>query len=133
MADDNKADSERGRATAQLTPNAEGNVMVDVIMGPYRSQRLTMTEADAQAAINGHWARDPNEEYGHHDPLTDEQRADAMTAAHTWAQATWDAAQGVTPPEPPPLEGGDGGVGRKRALRPDEGIDYRTRQAGPKI
>jgi len=97
-------------------------------MGPYRGSRLTMTAADGQAAINGHWARDPQEEYGDHDPLTDQQRNDALTAATTWAQATWDKAQGTEEPPPPP----EGGVTKKRDMKPDEGAGYSTRQADPK-
>jgi hypothetical protein len=113
-----------------LEPNAEGNVMVDIIMGPYRSQRLTMTAADGQAAIDGHWATAPNQAYDPdhepHDPLTDQERQDALTAATTWAQTTWDAAQGVTPPDPPPPEGG---VVSTRAMKPDGGAGYKTREA----
>ena len=62
MADDDKRTEEHRKKAVQprLEPNAEGNVMVDVIMGPYRSQRLTMTAADGQAAIDGHWATEPN-------------------------------------------------------------------------
>ena len=128
MADDDKKDDKKKAAQHQMVPNAEGNVQVDVIMGPYRDNRLTMTAADADAAINAHCARDPlGEEDPDHPPLTDQQRQDALTAAHTWAQATWDAAQGKPPPEPPPPEGGEGGITRK-ALKPDEGGDYKTRQ-----
>lgn len=124
MADERKPKA----AQQQLVPNAEGNVMVDVIMGPYRSQRLTMTAADGQAAIDGHWATAPNvavdPDHEPHDPLSDQERQDALTASHTWAQTTWDAAQGVEPPPP------EGGVARK-AVEPDKGGGYTTRQAAP--
>jgi hypothetical protein len=108
---------------------ADDDRIVDVHMGPYRGSRLRMTAADADAAINAHWAHDPITAYDPdhaHEPLTDQQREDAMTAAHAWAHATWDAAQGVAPPEPPPPEGG---VTRKRAMKPEEGHDYKTRDA----
>ena len=124
--DDRKPDEKKKSTTPRLVqePNSDGNVMVDVIMGPYRGSRLTMTAADGQAAINGHWARDPQEDYGDHDPLTDQQRNDALTAATTWAQATWDKAQGTAEPPPP-----EGGVTRKRDMKPEEAEGYKTRQA----
>ena len=104
---------------------ADETKQVDVIMGPYRSQRLTMSAADADAAVNGHWATDPTKwQEPPHDPLSDQERTDAMTAAHAWAQAQWDAAQLVEPEAPPP----EGGVTRsKKAMKPDEGTDYKTR------
>ena len=65
---------------------------VDVFMGPYRGHLLDMPTAEADAAINAHWARDPysTEPYGTgHDALSDEERTAAMTAATDWAQAQW--------------------------------------------
>ena len=81
--------------------------MVEAIMGPYRGQHLTMTAADGQAAIDAHWARNPSEAIYEHEPLDDEHRKEAVDASHAWAQAQWDAAQGVEPDQPPP-EGGEG-------------------------
>jgi hypothetical protein len=111
---------------------ADETKQVDVIMGPYRNSRLTMTTADADAAINGHWAIEPittyDPDHEHHDPLTDQQRTDALAAAHTWAQAQWDAAQGTTPPPEPPPEGGEGGITR-RAMKPEDQGEYKTREA----
>ncbi len=122
------ADEKKKAAQQQLVPNAEGNVMVDVIMGPYRNSRLTMTAADGQAAIDGHWAIAPNQaldpDHEPHDPLTDQQRQDALTAAHTWAQATWDAAQGTAEPK--------AGQPPGRAMKPEEAEGYKTRQAEPR-
>jgi hypothetical protein len=110
MADDKKPDDKRVKAAPKLVPNAEGNVMVEAIMGPYRNQNLTMTAADGQAAIDAHWARDPTEALYEHEPLDDEHRQEAVTAAHAWAQAQWDAAAGIVPPPP---EGGEGGITRR--------------------
>ena len=131
MADDDKRTNEKKtRAKAEqraLVPNAEGNVMVEAIMGPYRGQHLTMTATDGQAAIDAHWARDPTEAIYEHDELDEAERTAALDASHTWAQAQWDAAQGVEPPEPPPPEGG---VTRRRALEPeDKPGGYSTRGA----
>jgi hypothetical protein len=125
-ADDKRKAEAKQRA---LVPNAEGNVMVEAIMGPYRGQRLTMTAADGQAAINDHWARDPVEALYEHEALDDEHRKEAIDAAQAWAQAQWDAAQGIEPPEPPPPEGG---ITKRRAMRPDDGTDYKTRHTEPK-
>jgi len=119
-ADDKRKAEAKQRA---LVPNAEGNVMVEAIMGPYRGQNLTMTAADGQAAINGHWARNPTETHYEHEALDDEHRKEAIDAAHAWAQAQWDAAQGIEPEAPPP----EGGVTKRRAMKPGEGADYKTR------
>jgi len=116
---------------APLVPNAEGNVMVEALMGPYRGQRLTMTAADGQAAINDHWARNPVEAEYEHEQLDDAHRKEAWDASHAWAKTQWDAAQGVEPAPPvePPPEGGDGGAAaRKRAMTPEEQQPgYKTR------
>jgi len=130
MADDDKrTDEKKTRAKAEqraLVPNAEGNVMVEALMGPYRGQNLTMTAADGQAAIDAHWARDPTEALYEHEPLDEAGRTAALDASHTWAQAQWDAAQGVEPEPPPP----EGGVTRRRALEPeDKPGGYTTRGA----
>jgi hypothetical protein len=104
MADDKKPDDKKAKAAPKLVPNAEGNVMVEAIMGPYRGQRLTMTAADGNDAIINHWARDPTETLYEHDELTDIQRDGAFKAAHDWANAQWEAAQAPPEPEQAPPE-----------------------------
>jgi hypothetical protein len=103
-------------------PDAEGNKLVEALIGPYRGQRLKMPAADADQAIADHWARDPfgvvpipepkDEEerlrqirgesapkegepaMGEGPPyLSDEERRAAHEASTAWAQAQWDAAQ----------------------------------------
>ena len=74
--------------------------VIDVIMGPYRGHRLTVPAADADSAVNNHWATDANApppapDHEPHPPLSDEERAAALTAAEAWATATWATAQGV--------------------------------------
>jgi hypothetical protein len=118
MADDDK----KKAARQALVPNAEGNVAVDVIMGPYRDNRLTMTAADGQAAINAHWARNPQEPYGEHDPLTDQQRTDALEASHAWAKAQQDA---LLENQPAKLPAG------QKTMKPEEGEAYKTRSVAP--
>ena len=45
MADDQKRDDKKAsQRHAELVPDADGNVRVEVIMGPYRGQHLTMTD-----------------------------------------------------------------------------------------
>jgi hypothetical protein len=100
--DDKKPDEKKAKAAPKLVPNAEGNVMVEAIMGPYRGQRLTMPAADGDAAISAHWARDPTEALYEHDALSEEERTAAFDAAHAWANAQWEAAQ--SQPEPAPVE-----------------------------
>jgi hypothetical protein len=89
---------------APLVPNAEGNVMIEAIMGPYRGQRLTVKEAEGTAAINDHWARNPVEAIYEHETLDEADRVHAIEAAQAWATATWEAAG--QPPDETPEEGG---------------------------
>lgn len=99
---------------------------VEAILGPYRGQRLTMTTADADTAINDHWARDPFSEDPPHDPLTEEERSHALEASKAWAAAQQAAAAGEEPPpvEPPPEEGG-----ATRAMgADDQSGKYKTRR-----
>ena len=110
---------------------------IDVHLGPYRDKRLLVSAADAESAVNNHWARDPHEveDPDHpHPPLDDAERQAALESANAWAQAQWDVAQGVDkPPEPPPEGGegegeGEGGITRrKRAMKPEDSPDYKTR------
>lgn len=100
---------------------ADETKQIDVFMGPYRGNRLVVSAADADAAVNAHWSRDPHsgEAYGTgHDPLSDDERAAALEAATTWAKAQWDTAQQVPPPEGTPV---------RRDMKPDEGGKYPTR------
>ncbi|RPI39335.1 MAG: hypothetical protein EHM67_10300 [Hyphomicrobiaceae bacterium] len=105
---------------------------IQVLLGPYRDHRLTVSSADADAAINSHWAidpfhvADPDEEP--HPPLSEAERTAALEAAQTWAQAQWDAAQGTgTPPEPPPE-----GTPVRRDVKPeDRPGGYATRHTSP--
>ena len=39
---------------------AEETKVIDVFMGPYRGHRLTVPAADADSAVNNHWATDAN-------------------------------------------------------------------------
>src|SRR5262245_21125378 len=77
---------------------------IQVILGPYRDKRLTVSAADAEAAIGNHWAVDPHavvDPEKPHPPLSEEERTAAMQAATEWAQAQWKTAQGeATPKEP---------------------------------
>ena len=104
---------------------------IDVIMGPYRGHRLIVSAADADAAVNGHWATDPNAvsepDHEPHPPLSEAERTEALTSATTWAQLQWDTAQQVPPPEPPPPEGGV-----TRDMQGDEAGRYTTRSTKPR-
>ena len=102
---------------------------VDVFMGPYRGHLLDMPTAEADAAINAHWARDPysTEPYGTgHDALSDEERTAAMTAATDWAQAQWAPFVEPPPPEGTPPRGGEP---QRRAMQPERPAGYVTRKA----
>jgi hypothetical protein len=124
-----KAEADRKKAArdAPLVPNAEGNVMIECIMGPYRGQNLTVTAADGQAAINEHWARNPVEAEYQHDELSGEERTAAWDASHAWANRIWEEAQ-KEPDETPPPEG----TPVRRAMTPQsEQGGYATRAAEP--
>ena len=105
---------------------------IDVIMGPYRGHRLTVPAADADSAVNNHWATDanaapdvPGDDDHPHPPLSEEERTAALTSATEWAQKQWDTAQGVPPPAPP-----EGGV--TRDMQGDEPGRYTTRSTKPR-
>jgi hypothetical protein len=103
---------------------ADETKQVMVLCGPYRDNRLTMTAADADSAINNHWAVDPAVLYDpehEHPPLDDAERQTALDSAHAWAQAQQDALNEEPPPPP------EGGITKRRAMKPDEGADYKTR------
>ena len=118
---------------------ADETRQIQVLMGPYRDHRLTVSAADADAAINNHWAVDPNATHDPdeepHPPLSDEERTAALEAAQTWAQLQWDTAQQVPPtepaPEPPPTEGTATTRSKRqeqRDMKPDEASgSYATR------
>ena len=110
---------------------AEDTKVIDVLLGPYRGHRLTVSAADAESAINNHWATDadalPLGPDDHpHPPLSEDERQEAYAAAHDWANTQWQIAQGE-PDEPPPPEGGEGGI--TRDMEGDEPGKYTTRSA----
>lgn len=106
--------------------------VIDVLLGPYRNQRLTVSAADAESAVNNHWATDPDaapDEHPH-PPLSDEERQAAYEAANDWATTQWAIAQGE-PEAPPPPEGEAGGEPVSRDMEGDEPGKYTTRSARP--
>ena len=85
------------RKQARETPlvaDAAGNVMIEAIMGPYRGNRLTVTEAEGQAAINDHWARNPVITEYQHEELSEEDRTAAWEAANNWAKRNLGGGRG---------------------------------------
>jgi hypothetical protein len=123
MAHDDKKPEKKKAEQRALVPNAEGNVMVEAILGPYRGNRLTMPAAEGEQARDDHWVINPSDmESYDHPTLTDEERTASLAAAQAWAQAQWDTAQGVAPPPPP-----EGGVTRKRSMAAEEPAHYKTR------
>jgi hypothetical protein len=100
---------------------------VQVILGPYRDSRLTMSTADAEAAINAHWAVDPFAPLDEHphDPLTEQQRQDAYEASMTWAQAQWGESE-------PKDASKDHPEMHKREMKPQQHEGgYETREVKP--
>jgi hypothetical protein len=100
---------------------------VQVILGPYRDSRLTMSTADATAAINNHWAVDPFAPLDEHphDPLTEQERQDAYEASMTWAKAQWGEPPPPEPPTPPETET------HKRDMTPQHKGEYETKTSAP--
>ena len=77
-------------------PLADGGRAMYVLVGPYRGNVLTMTDADGESAKDNHWAIDivdmnkpfdADNPYGHDHELTDEDRAYAVKEANEWAAA----------------------------------------------
>jgi hypothetical protein len=106
---------------------ADETKRVEVFMGPYRNTLLNMRTAEADAAINEHWARDPFAPYdAEHGALSEQERADALAAATAWAQTQWETAGAG---EPPPPEGG----ATRRNMGPGKpAAGYQTRHVEPK-
>jgi hypothetical protein len=107
---------------------ADETRQIQVLLGPYRDHRLTVSSADADAAINNHWAVDPFQpaepDDKPHPPLSDEERTAALEAATTWAQAQWDAAQAIGQPRE---------AGVRRDMKPDDTSGrYPTRHVADK-
>jgi hypothetical protein len=110
----------------QQTVDADGNVMIECLMGPYRGQHLKVPEAVATAAIADKWAREPNlPPINHDDPaivMTPEETEHALGHANEAAAfLRGDEGAPVYPPEPPPPEGG--ARGRKPAEEDDDDDD----------
>jgi len=102
---------------------ADETKRVEVFMGPYRNNLLDMRTAEADAAINEHWARDPFVPYdAEHGALSEQERADALAAATAWAQTQWETAGAGEPPPP------EGGATRKRAMAAETPAGYPTRK-----
>jgi hypothetical protein len=147
-ADDKKTAREgehvTGMAADQVTtepssPPHQGGKMVAAIIGPMRGHVLIMPEAEADQAINDHWAVEQTSTHDQdkdqddqHPPLDDAEREAAEAAAKAWS----DKAHGIEPPptepppevEPPPEDAT--GLRRTvpdRGMRPDPGGSYQTR------
>jgi hypothetical protein len=65
---------------------ADEPVLIEATAGPYRGQRLTVSEADAKAAIADGWAIDPFAEKQEPKEMTDEDRAKVGEAAEKAAR-----------------------------------------------
>ena len=143
-ADDKKTAREgehvTGMAADQVTtepssPPHQGGKMVAAIIGPMRGHVLIMPEAEADQAINDHWAVEQTSTHDQddpddHPPLDDAEREAAEAAAKAWS----DKAHGIEPPpeppvEPPPEVEGEGlrRTVPDRGMRPDPGGSYQTR------
>ena len=122
-ATDDKAAHAEGRAGEVVTPYTGdvvstppsspphlGGKQVEVLMGPYHGNVLIMPEAEADQAINDHWAVEAVHSFDAvaepaHDPLTDAEREAAYAAALAWAEAQQPQTEPIEPPvEPPPEE-----------------------------
>ena len=134
-----EGDEERKKQAREtpLVADAAGNVMIEAIMGPYRGNRLTVTEAEGQAAINDHWARNPVITEYQHEELSEEDRTAAWEAANTWAKETWEKAGQVEGETPPPeaeakrreQEEAERQRQQQRDMQPDQAAGYKTRQS----
>jgi hypothetical protein len=124
-------------ATPPSSPPHLGGKQVEVLMGPYRGNVLIMPEAEADQAINDHWAAETVHSFDAvaepaHDPLTDAEREAAYAAAVAWAEAQ--QPQPELPPDPPPEEPapeGETEVQRKAREKrnADAKADYDRRKA----
>ena len=96
---------------------------IEATVGPYRGQRLTVSAADADAAIADKWAIDPFAPVEHEpdeapEPLSEEERVSAHEAALAWSAAQQKAASGEDNPAPE----------QTRAMGAETPKNYKTRQ-----
>ena len=112
-------------------PLAEGGRAMYVLVGPYRGNVLTMTDADGESAKDNHWAIDivdmnkpfdADNPYGHDHELTDEDRAYAVKEANEWA-----AAQNP-PPEEQDEAAPEGETDAQRQEREKRNTERRTQR-----
>jgi hypothetical protein len=112
MTDDHRTKSAPG---FQQTVDAEGNVQIECLMGPYRGQYLKVLEAVGAAAIADKWAREPLLTFDPEAPplvLTPEETETAVMNANA-AAAFLRGDEGAEPY--PPTEP----IGLKRAADDD--------------
>ena len=139
-------DRQKQARETPLVADAAGNVMIEAIMGPYRGNRLTVTEAEGQAAINDHWARNPVITEYQHEELSEEDRTAAWEAANTWAKDNLgDGREGpgrdrrTKRRKPSASASNDEQAERQRQqqqrdiqpAQPDQAAGYKTRAAAP--
>jgi hypothetical protein len=102
------------------------DVMIEATHGPYAGKRLTVSEADAKAAIKDGWAIDPFAEKptepAEVKEVSDEDRQKLIDAA-TKAAAK---LRGET------TEDGDKDDKKTRAVEAEDPAEYQTRSAAPK-
>jgi hypothetical protein len=120
---------------------SEEPAMVEVTVGPYRGQRLTMSKAEAQQAVADKWAIDPHappepppkegEAPKEAKPMTDEERAEILAKAHAAiAKLRGEEPEKETPPKadpaahkPPPKAEPT----HTRDMAPEKPTSYRTK------
>ena len=116
------------RLVSQPTsPPILGGRAMYALVGPYRGQILTMTDAEGESAKDNHWAIDvadvmvpfdANKPYDHDHELTDEDRAYAVKEANEWAEAQYN------PDEPAP----EGETEAQRTEREKRNADRKARR-----
>jgi hypothetical protein len=103
------------------------DVMIEATHGPYAGKRLTVSEADAKAAIKDGWAKDPyapppepTAEPAEVKEVTEEDRQKILDAANKAAARL----RGETT---------DDSDGKKtRAMEADDPAEYQTKSSGAK-
>jgi len=92
------------------------DVMIKATAGPYKGKRLTVSEADAKAAIKDGWAVDPFAEPAEAKELSEEDRAKiAAKATEAAARLRGEA------------EAAKAGKTETRAMEAEDSAEYQTR------
>lgn len=109
---------------------SEELTQIEATAGPYRGQRLTVSKADAEAAIAEGWAIDPFAARPEGKTMTDEERLDLLAKAEAGARKLRGEKGNEAPGHAGEVASGEGAAagGLNRDMAAERPASYRTKQ-----